>query len=953
MSMISAHEREVLRRLDPVEPSSSGHNPSMSRTCQDGTRLQVLADIHNWIQGPHPSTRFMWIYGQAGIGKTTILASVCNQLSERGTPIVTFFCKHDDPVLRDPLRLINSVAYGLASQFPPYGKLVAEAIEINPELYTSHLEARYEGLLRKPLGKLKRVSLPPLHVFFIDAIDECGEDDVRQRLLEYFWELSALAPWLRIIISSRPNDDIDGYFSQHPSASSTIIRYDLQTYPANDDIRVFIQANLTEIANNDGWPTHSIDLLCAKAGGLFLWAAIACRFIRAGTNSLDRLHHVLDKNTHAAFDSLDSLYTSITRRVMRDQDEDSVIAVRQCIGAIITTSMRQSVPVEVLCELSRAYINPHVMRSIIKRLGAVLDSDSQLEGAIRFFHPSFVEFALDKQRSGPFWVDSLQGNIELSVGSILTMERELRFNICKLETSHLLNSEIPDLESKIEENISGQLAYSCMYWISHFIETAEQALVNEAGKIIDGPRLLYWLEVLSLLQQVEIALRGLRGLHQWLLAHQQDPQMAHYVWDAHRFVSAFFDPIVTSAPHIYITALALAPTKSEVSRRLLPLFSNTAIVVEGGDETWPSWLSSIPHPYRINSFCVFRNGSRLVTVCDERSEPVRIFDPRTGELLNTLQSSSASHTSIFVVVSPDSTLIASGSQEGEVLIWAATTSVIIQKFYIPIPDIRSFLSFLAWEFLPDGVTLRILAKTIANLQTQAIIWEARPKELAEYPFLPQRNGVDTIATAALSPTGDQIALGYLGGMLVISPWPEPIALKEFDIGATPDQIVYSADGSTLAIVGLSDPSTVRIQDIGAENAARRVLSGHNGNVLAVAFSTDGARIVTSASDFTVRVWDTKTCNMIGAPLLGRSGHADLVAFSPDGFLVLAGPWDNKILVWDISAGDPVDADSLPTETLAYPNATRHLHHRRLHDKHTNEPHKLEVNLNSSGHTGWV
>ncbi|CAE6485879.1 unnamed protein product [Rhizoctonia solani] len=184
MAMVAtADERELLKQLNPVEPS--GHNPSWG--CQDGTRLGVLGYIDDWILHQNPGSSFMWIYGQAGIGKSTILTSVCNRLSEKGIPIVSFFCKRDDPALRDPLRLINSVAHGLACRYPPYGKRVAKVIEVNSELCTSHLRVRYEGLLKKPLSGIESVSPPP-HFVLIDAMDECGSDDNRRQLMEYLLE---------------------------------------------------------------------------------------------------------------------------------------------------------------------------------------------------------------------------------------------------------------------------------------------------------------------------------------------------------------------------------------------------------------------------------------------------------------------------------------------------------------------------------------------------------------------------------------------------------------------------------------------------------------------------------------------------------------------------------------------------------------------------------------------
>ncbi|CAE6440169.1 unnamed protein product [Rhizoctonia solani] len=511
MAMVpTADERELLKQLNPVEPS--GHDPS--RACQDGTRLGVLGYIDNWITDQNPSSTFMWIYGQAGIGKSTILTSVCNRISDKGTPIVSFFCKRDDPALRDPLRLINSIAHGLACRYPPYGKRLAKAIETNPELSTSHLQVRYEGLLKKPLSELADVSPSP-HFILIDAMDECGADESRQQLLGLIWELTLLVPWLRFIVTSRPDSDIRSFFSH--SDKSAISRCDIQSYPAAGDIRVFIEATVSDVATRDEWPTDGIDRLCAKAGDLFIWAATACKFIIKADDTQDRLRQLVDGNASGGgFDGLDSLYTAVIRNSMTDQATDSILNMRRSIGAIVTISMKQPVPIEVLCKIMQPHMKPGVLKNVVGRLGAVLYSDGQLAGAIRVLHPSFADFALDQSRSSDFWVAPIQRNIELSIGCFSTMEQELKFNICELETSHVLNSEVPDLESKIEASISGQLAYSCIYWIDHLMECDDEVVAGRVATIVDNPRLLYWLEVLSVLQRVDVALEGLQELSRWL-----------------------------------------------------------------------------------------------------------------------------------------------------------------------------------------------------------------------------------------------------------------------------------------------------------------------------------------------------------------------------------------------------------------------------------------------------
>jgi len=164
-----------------------------------------------------------WFYGSPGIGKTSLAHSICANLHEQNYLGGVFFCWRDDPDLSKPINILLTFIHQLTIIFPPFRSIVAKRLRDNPYLTPESMKgALFLDLI---------CSLPhhPEHTlaFVIDAFYKCGNPRSRPGILKVLIDAAARASWLKIIITSRTEVDIQHFFSN--LTLSSYLRYDLAT----------------------------------------------------------------------------------------------------------------------------------------------------------------------------------------------------------------------------------------------------------------------------------------------------------------------------------------------------------------------------------------------------------------------------------------------------------------------------------------------------------------------------------------------------------------------------------------------------------------------------------------------------------------------------------------------------------------------------------------------------
>lgn len=121
---------------------------------------------------PAKAPSVYWLSGLAGLGKTTIAYTICEQLEEAGVPFTSFFCSRQLDSKNSKL-LVTTLCRDLAELFSSFASEVLPVLESNSKIVDAELHRQMDQLLAKPWqASLTRRDRLPVPVVVVDALDE-------------------------------------------------------------------------------------------------------------------------------------------------------------------------------------------------------------------------------------------------------------------------------------------------------------------------------------------------------------------------------------------------------------------------------------------------------------------------------------------------------------------------------------------------------------------------------------------------------------------------------------------------------------------------------------------------------------------------------------------------------------------------------------------------------------
>ncbi|CAG7845869.1 COMPASS-like H3K4 histone methylase component WDR5B {ECO:0000303/PubMed:19567704} Short=AtWDR5B {ECO:0000303/PubMed:19567704} [Serendipita indica DSM 11827] len=868
VSVRATAERDILKELQ----SKQRQRP---QECQSGTRAEILAECEAWSKNPD-SPNVLWIKAAPGAGKSTIASTLVTTLGIKKTRLgSSFFFRRQETATTTASALWQGIAYDLA-RHPTIRKYLADKMRNEEiDLTTPNIDILFQQLIEMPLSKIGNLSQEQSPLIIIDALDECG-GLVGARSTEFRQLLQTLAAWSRLptncklIVTSREEDEIARMFALNPPHTIDLLATQETVSQSKRDIQALLTEELRKIATrftigSIEWPqTTTIEALAIKANGLFIWASTVIEYLRAG-NPRELLEEIL-KEDHVT--GMNALYTTVLQTAFPNPKPTLLEDIRTILGVLAVA--KETLDMKTLTDL--LVMDPWTVEYICSALRPVLEFDGT--------SPLWTFF------KSKWSLESTDTSHRILADQCLRIMKErLRFNICEISSSYLLNRDVLNGLSSIETYIPRHLQYASRYWADHLHYTLPSEKTLRLIQYVFKLHFLSWLEVASFLSFVDEVPSMLIASCAWLKVNGS-LDLVSLAEDMRQFTVHFIEVISQSVPGIYLSALPLSPPRSEVRQRYHRQYPSTLLIHAGGYQRWsPLRFMLRGHTSAVGAVAFSPAGHRVVSGSDD--ETLRLWDVDTGAQVGLPLRGHAGMV-CSVAFSPDGRSIVSGSYDRTIRLWDVDTGA---QIGMPLEGHADWVISVA--FSPDG------QRVVSGSRDKTIrLWNA---ETGAQIGGPLEGHVGSVNSVAFAPAGHRIASGS-----------DDRTMRLWD-GETGAQIGLAFGGHTGWVMALafepeghhivsgSSDQTVRLWNVEMGAQIGSPLEGHTSSVTSVAFSPDGRLVVSGCEEGTVHLWDIKTGAQIGSPLEGHTNCINSVAFSPDGRQIVSGSDDATARLWDVES----------------------------------------------------
>ena len=453
----------------------------------------------------------LWIKGGAGKGKTMMSIGLIEELLQRpkdATVVTYFFCQNADYELNTIEAIIKGLIRQLVRQQEQLKQCLRDRWDTVHEQFSEDVTS-WRGLWNIFMEMLDCCTCPRVYVI-VDALDEC-QDDGMADLLKLIVRTGLGRPsQIKWLLTSRPLDSAE----QELLAGSDQVRVSLElnSRHVSEAVKTYISYKVAELDRRCYYGSalrQDIEqALRQKAEDTFLWVSLVCKGLEdvhrdKALSIIQDLPPGLHPYYHRMFSQLSSGQSTVVKGCIRLL-KVMMLAYRPLnleeLGSVTGLSDGE-VSIEVLVDRCASFV---------KMRGTNTE----------FVHESAREYLAGKD--GQPILDSYDqyGHAEVVLNCLTYLSERLKINLVDLPRPDFTRERLKELKDEKKDLYLASLDYAATFWVQHLHDARRNALVGDAlvGDVLTEQgeigtflrtKLLEWLECLSLLDRLPIAIHAL------------------------------------------------------------------------------------------------------------------------------------------------------------------------------------------------------------------------------------------------------------------------------------------------------------------------------------------------------------------------------------------------------------------------------------------------------------
>ncbi|KAI0431581.1 hypothetical protein F5Y09DRAFT_187785 [Xylaria sp. FL1042] len=886
----------------PEDDLIANESRKLSGSCQWLVEKDSFQQWRNTL-----TSKFFWLQGRPGTGKTTLASHVINYLRALGHDCCYFYFSYGDESKSTISALMRSMAWQMAV--------------IHPEAFTT-ISNTTNSWTTAPIDKVDHISvwrqvfvaalLKIKHkrpqYWVIDALDEC-----KNGLELMFFLRKAQEIWpLCILVTSRTG--VETYLSTTSPSMEFILENILEDNRV--DIASFLDENLQHLPGATTSAKQDIsDRILRNSSGCFLWVRLVLKELRQ-VHTAAEIDQVLD-NDHS---DMNALYARILDEMSRAKFGKDLA---KAILTWVTCAFRPLSVSEIRLAIEA---DIHLIDDVEKSIGTcsnLVFVDKAKK--VQLIHLTAREFLTQKSIESEFIIDKSAAHKKLALVCVQTLyggQGNLRKGP---RTGPSVNDTAGSTESILYD-------YGSTYLFQHLlqIEPADDDILIELAKFLGSRRVLVWIEHLA--KQADLQLLYQAGKHCTSLVNRRKQEaevvgtqkqlllIERWGTDLVMLVNKFGKRLTQSPSSIHYSIPPFCPSESAIRKQFVTPYHG--LNLQGCvSKNWDDCLCTIYYPRLSRPTNIISSAKR--TAVSLFNGTVMIYDNTTF-----LQTDTLTHQEYVwgISFSEDGRLFATGGAK-TVRVWNLNSSEQMISFRVP-------AVCMSIAFIDDDETLLVVTRNnsiiywdIANnvSRGEPIDWtedllEDDPQLRARVPTLVAFSAEQNLL--AIIYRGEDILLWTLDGEQIYD-------MYEKDNGSYRYESTKIANGSTtvwaiafgstlennLLVAAYSDGDVVVFDT----NSGERRGSLDQINAQTIVCSPDGRTLATADSQGNVDLFDLRTLKHLYR--LGYDSDAvrtKKLAFTSDSLRLLNirggqfGVWDPTVLLRQESEHEINDTISHPT-----------------------------------------